>query len=572
MDVRAKDDCRPLARVLLVFGAWALLVAAGPGALTQDGSPWLAVLAFWAWSHAASRPGRFAFWIEWLAGSLGLGITLFWIAYVFAVALPPAAIGMGLYAAGSGWALRRLCSGARWRLPLPVAAPIAWVTFETLRDLLEPPFGMGWLRVGHLASAHEFWLAGARVVGVEGLSFTIVALGAGVSVALRERRPAPLALGGAPFLLAVIGGQVFGAPELEPGPRFLLVQPNFSVDQKQGQLDWRGRLDRQIELTQKGLAQAGPVDAVCWPETSSPASVAGPGVVEAVEAGVGFAPWLNHSANPRQLLRLREIEQIYLEGEVLGAIPESTAFLSGAEEWVVHDGIFRRRNILALWQRVAGADEPVIRRELGAKQKLAPGGETVLGLDRFEMVRDWIFDMAGYLPDFLAGEKSSVLGLERAGKSPVRVGATICFDNAYQGPYLDTVRREPVDLFVMVSNEAWYHGSWELDQMVAFSKVLAVASGRSLIRCTNTGITTVLDPRGRRVDTLLVEGRDRDVAGTLAVTVPVPKPRDQPPPPYARWFAPWRWGLVALGAALAILAGRRPLMPAFGALRPEFDR
>lgn len=547
----------PWARIPWIFGAWAALVAAGPGALWTDGSPWLGVVALGIWAHAAARPGRFALWIEWAAGALGLGTTMFWIHYVSPAALPPAAIGMGLYPALAGWALRRLVGGARLRLPLVVAAPIAWVTFELLRDLLEPPFGMGWLRAGHLAAAHGFWLAGARVVGVEGLSFSMVALGVGAGLALRKRRPLELLPGALTFALVCGLGWLVGPPELAPGPRVLLIQPNFSVYEKQGRLNRNQRLAVKMQLTRAGLDEAGEVDLVCWPETSLPTQLLGPGTLEDIAAGAGFQPWADAGFEPSQLGVLEGLEQRLIEDRILGELPDNTAFLGGGEEWVTADGVLRRRNVLALWQREEQGEaggEP--RRQLGAKVKLAPFGETVFGLERFGWIRNWIAQAAGYLPDFLPGEASSVLVLRGADRSPLRLGATVCFDNAYQGPYLDTIRREPVDLFMMVSNEAWYLRSWEMDQMVAFSKVLAVVSGRSLVRCTNSGVTTVLDPLGRRVDSLRVGGSDREVAGHLAVTVPVPLDRDLPPPPYARWIAPWRWALVGLGLGLAWLAGR----------------
>jgi apolipoprotein N-acyltransferase len=550
----------PLRRAGLVFGAWGLLVAAGPGALSGAGLPWLGVIAMGAWAAGASRPGRFAFAIEWLAGSFGLGATMFWIAYVFQAALPPAAIGMGLYMAVAGWALRRLVGGSA--LPLGVAAALAWVSVETLRDLFEPPIGMGWLRVGHLATAWPGWLGGARVFGVEGLSFSIVALGAGLWGAWRTQGPArraELVAACAPAALVVAAGWLVPAPRVAEGPRLLLVQPSIGVYEKQGRWTAQQRLNHQLELTRDGLGRAsGPIDLVCWPETSAPVDALGSGVADAIRAGIDFVPWRGEERwEPELLLDWPAVERMQIGRRVFDLLPPGAAFSCGLEEWVVHDGYLRRRNALGLWQREGGRDE--LSFASGAKQKLAPGGETVLGLERFELVRGWIFEAAGYLPDFLAAERSEVLLLRARDGREVHVGATVCFDNAFQGPYLETVAREPVDFFLMASNESWYRGSWELDQMIAFSKALAVMSGRALARVTNSGVSAVVGPDGRERARLRVDGVDREVAGTLEVLVPVPEggAAGAPKPPYGRYAGALRWLLGLGGLVLAGIYGRR---------------
>ena len=560
----AQPTLSPLRRTGLVLGAWVSLVAAGPGALDPDGLPWLGAVAMALWAGAACRPGRFAFPIEWLAASLGLGATMFWIAYVFQAALPPAAVGMGLYMAVAGLVCRRLRIG--WRMPVALAAPLAWVALETLRDLLEPPFGMGWLRVGHLAAAWPAWLGGARVVGVEGLSYSIVALGAGAVGAWWARggaRRAELALGLAPLVLVLAAAALTRPPATEPGPNLLLVQPSIGMYQKQGVMTWQERFQLQLDLTREGLANASePVDAVCWPETTAPVDTLAPGVAEAIEDGLDFVPWRESGWDPRGLLNWPYAERTRIGGRVFDLLPAGTAFVCGLEQWVEHQGYLRRRNALGLWQRPElGTNGPAdeLDFQVGAKRKLAPGGETVLGLERYETIRGWIFETAGYLPDFLAADRTEVLHLRTRSGRTYHMGATICFDNAYEAPYLETVRREPVDLFLMASNEAWYEGSWELDQMVALSKAIAVMCGRGIVRVTNRGLTTSIAPDGREQVRLVVDGVDRERAGVLEVRVPVPAGAadEAPLPPYGH-VAPWlRWIWVAAGLGLATVGSRR---------------
>ena len=105
----------------------------------------------------------------------------------------------------------------------------------------------------------------------------------------------------------------------------------------------------------------------------------------------------------------------------------------------------------------------------------------------------------------------------------------------------------------MCSNEAWYERSFEYDQMIAFSRLAAIATGRSVVRATNAGISIVLDPAGREVARLHdPSGEDRMVRGTLAAVVPVPEgDADAVPTAFVRLERAW----IALWLALPFLLG-----------------
>ena len=64
-----------------------------------------------------------------------------------------------------------------------------------------------------------------------------------------------------------------------------------------------------------------------------------------------------------------------------------------------------------------------------------------------------------------------------------------------------------------------------MDQMVAFSRVFALMTGRAFVRATNSGVSLVLGPDGRELGRVQdSSGVDRAVAGFGAWTVPVPAP------------------------------------------------
>ena len=551
-DSRAGAPLRPGPRALLLALAWAVLVAGSPGALLPAGHPLAAVLFAALWSRAALRPGRAAWAVEWAVAAVGFGTLMWWLAYISWAVVPPTGIGMGAYAMVAGLAARR----ARRVLPAPLAATLAWVALETLRDLVLPPFGMGWLRLGHLA-ADTGWLAeSARFWGVAGVSFVLTAVGAGLAHAPRTRSAwrGPGLVGpawAAGSLILGAGLAAVGAPRTEPGPTLLLVQPNIAQDRKVRGAPWQEIVATQAELTLDGIAAARaagePIDLVCWSETMLRVDLAGPDLQAAVEAGAAFDPWFPVAMEAATYVGLLEENETFLVREELlglgsfqGVLPPETAFLAGAEELRAVGGRIRRHNVAALWSAEGE------RNTLG-KRHLVPLGETMYGLERFELGRRVV---GGYVADLHAGPVGPALAFEDRDGRVWRFGAPICFDNAFVDAF-----RADVDFNVVLSNEAWYRDSWEHDQMVAFTRLGAIASGRAVARCTNSGLGFACDARGRELARLVVDGRDREVEGALRVTLPVPSDPASAPP-FAR-FGQWvRWAFVALGVAAAVGGGR----------------
>ncbi|HTF90285.1 MAG TPA: hypothetical protein VK843_17855, partial [Planctomycetota bacterium] len=129
------------------------------------------------------------------------------------------------------------------------------------------------------------------------------------------------------------------------------------------------------------------------------------------------------------------------------------------------------------------------------------------------------------------------------------------------------LREGPLDFHLVASNEAWFLGDQENDQMMAFSRLAAIQTGRSIVRATNSGISAVIDPAGKEVARLVVQGRDREVAGTLRADVPVPLAAERARHTiYVDTWWLWPVALLCWPAILILLsrrlrAGYRPLTP-----------
>lgn len=73
-------------------------------------------------------------------------------------------------------------------------------------------------------------------------------------------------------------------------------------------------------------------------------------------------------------------------------------------------------------------------------------------------------------------------------------GCFICFDSVFPGKDRAV---EDSDFSVVVTNDGWFRTSSGVYQHLRFSKLRAVESGKTLLRCGNTGISAVIDAKGR---------------------------------------------------------------------------
>ena len=77
------------------------------------------------------------------------------------------------------------------------------------------------------------------------------------------------------------------------------------------------------------------------------------------------------------------------------------------------------------------------------------------------------------------------------------LGVSICFEDTFARD----VRRDlpEATLLVNVSNDAWFDGSTEPFQHHAIARMRALESGRYMLRATNTGISSIIGPKGEEL-------------------------------------------------------------------------
>jgi apolipoprotein N-acyltransferase len=217
--------------------------------------------------------------------------------------------------------------------------------------------------------------------------------------------------------------------------------------------------------------------------------------------------------------------------------------------------MFRRQERTLLLGIVVGEDEHRYYNamiKLGAsgrghyfKRHLVPFGEYMpLKL----LLRPLVKLLAIPMSEFSAGRESKPL-LELVGHA---AGLSICYEDTFGD---EVAQALPEAAFLVnASNDAWFGDSLAPHQHLEMARMRSLETGRWLLRATNTGISAIIDQRGR-VRKRLEQFRRGVVEG-------VGEPR-RGMTPYARW-PDWPVVLLALtmlgiGFSAGVKAGHPPV-------------
>jgi apolipoprotein N-acyltransferase len=77
-----------------------------------------------------------------------------------------------------------------------------------------------------------------------------------------------------------------------------------------------------------------------------------------------------------------------------------------------------------------------------------------------------------------------------------KVGLLICYEGAFPYITVDSARRG-AQVFVNITNDAWFGASSAPYQHLAFYTFRAIETDRFVLRAANTGVSAIVDPRGR---------------------------------------------------------------------------
>ncbi|HJV42999.1 apolipoprotein N-acyltransferase [Caulobacter sp.] len=432
----------------------------------------------------AARSLRSAFWRGWLAGVGYFALGTWWIAEAFMVdaanqgwmapfAVAAMAAGLALF-----WGLAALV----YRLARPTGV---WrvLAFAGAFAALE------WAR-GHVLTGFpwnlpgETWRAGsapsqaAALVGAYGLTWITLAIAAAPAV-WREGRGGRVALASAgAALVALYGyGAVVRSRPLAEGPPISvrIVQADIQQDAKWDATRFAQIVQAYVSLTARPYAGQ-PSDLVIWPEGALPAAIN-----DYLAPGTWVRQAILDSVRPGQTLLIGGYRY---EGSV--------------DKPVYYNSLIALRRTATDLEVVGVYD----------KHRLVPFGE-YLPAEAF-LTRIGFKSLAHLGDGFATGPRPAPLRV-----SPnLLVQPLICYESLFPGL---ARRDDDVRVLINVSNDAWFGVTSGPLQHLNLASYRAIESARPILRATPTGVSAVIDARGRLIDGTRL---DLGKSGVIDATIP----------------------------------------------------
>lgn len=431
-----------------------------------------------------AKPLRSAFWRGWLAGVGYFGLGTWWIGEAFMVD-----------AANQGW-----------MAPFAVAAMAAglalfWGLAGLLYRLIKPA-GVGRLLVfagafaalewtrGHVLTGFpwnlpgETWRAGswpsqaAALVGAYGLTWITLAIAAAPAI-WREGKGGRIAVGAAfAGLVALYGyGATVQSRPLAKGPpvSVRIVQADIKQDAKWDAARFAQIVQAYVSLTAKPYAGK-PADLVIWPEGALPAAID-----DYLAPGTWVRQAILDSVQPGQILLIGGYRYE-------GPVDKPTYY-----------------NSLVALRRTTSDLEVV---GVYDKHRLVPFGEY---LPAEKLLTAIGFKSLAHLGDgFATGPRPAPLRVAPA----LLTQPLICYESLFPG----LARRDKdVRVLINVSNDAWFGVTSGPLQHLNLASYRAIESAKPILRATPTGVSAVIDARGR-----IVPGTRLDLGKTGVIDAVIP--------------------------------------------------
>ena len=365
-------------------------------------------------------------------------------------------------AMGLAW---RFGQGRKLDTPFVLVAGAAWIVAEYLRAVLFTgypwnPLGVIWLPVPGVAQVAS-WIGTYALSGL-----TVIAAGALVLASQRHWRfPAAAAAGVA--LLALIPTEITPPLNQPPRPIVRVLQPNIGQETVLDGSYAQKALSELLRLSNDTatILPGGPVPRlIVWPE----------GTVDYwIEEGYPAAWYAKN--DPRTVRRI--IAQTLGPKDIALVGATGLLFKGDTKLDAATNSVFAIDASGAILGRYDKAHLVPYGEYLPMRTILQP-----LGLSRL---------VAGEI-DYEPGPGPRTLNVPGFGE----IGMQICYEIIFSGQTVDPAKR-PAILF-NPSNDAWF-GGWGPPQHLAQARMRAIEEGLPILRATPTGISAIIDARGKVV-------------------------------------------------------------------------
>ncbi|MCE5340832.1 MAG: apolipoprotein N-acyltransferase [Planctomycetaceae bacterium] len=388
------------------------------------------------------------------------------------------------------------------KIPLWFSVPILIVGEETLRGYL-----FSWRFLAHSQFSNISFIQITDIFGTAGVSFVIAMVNgliAEIIITCKEKRKTNLIIGTSITLIIIAAVISYGrhrinqTPECtEAGPRIGIVQSNVPVKAGEDMIPFEQVFLDQLVDSRHAFIQAAP-SLIIWPET----------MVESVL-----------SENYLKLVADGYASKV-INGYLVQHANEGVNILVGA---FAADAAVDANNNIKLNTRYNTAflyepNQPYARQHY-SKIHLVPFGEYIPLKKELPFLFKFLLSMTPYDFDYTldAGSEYTNFKIAANGKN-YNFATSICFEDTVPEVCRKLVAEDGIkqaDWLVNISNDGWFvrpkgkklKASTELSQRMAISVFRAIENRVPMVRCSNTGISCMIDSVGN------IE--DGYIAGTL---------------------------------------------------------
>ncbi len=454
-------------------------------------------LIFHLWSRADRTTAL------WSAGIYGVGVYGTGVSWVYVsmvnfgnmvpamavIAVILFALFLSLYFVVPVFFYTLISSRVSERHRVTILLPILWVVFEWLRGTLFT--GFAWLYLGY--TAVDTWFAAwATVAGVCAVSMLLAGIAGQLCYVWQAGKPAYIR---SILLLAGLAAVSWGLNSVRwveqsgEALNVTMIQADIPLAEK-----WQP--ENRNSLMQTYLAASRAVenaDLIVWPEAAIPM------VLDRVPT-----PYIKD---------LRGLSSSLVFGVVERKVDASNVHLY---------------NSLAVIDAQAGDEEPL---QTYKKRHLVPFGEFF----PLKPLLGWIFDTFNIpMSDFSSGGETQ----GNVSVNGINMVPTICYEDAYPEDW----RRQIADsqIILNISEDAWFGDSLAPHQRLQMARMRAIEFQRSVVRSSNSGLSTIIDERGN-IDAISPQFQPAIFSSPV-----FPMQGETPYAKYGQWPL-WLWIVLMIG-------------------------
>jgi apolipoprotein N-acyltransferase len=502
--------------LVCMLGAIALAFA-----FPKAGQSWLAPLGaaalFWAWERLSLKR---AFFGGWFAGAVYFAISYSWFTYTvgsyvggfaFAIVVIPAGVHALTFACTA------LCTRLAARYApawiVPVAGAASFTVFEWWRSV--GVIGIPFAQIGYSQTSTPLGVF-AAYVGAFGVTFVVMLLGAYIADAVTRRTPRALVVVFSAAIVAWVAAYAAWPARHAPAPfmRVAAVQGNIPQSLKATNVDLA--VTRYTAMT-RDLGAFHP-QLIVWPETV---------VLTVLNDMPSYFNW--NAGTPAERTRMQAI--LKSDTALLGHFGRLAAQLHATL-------------VVGSLDRHWGAEG---LKPYNALYTYGPGGALVNVYDKRQLVPfaeslpapalfSWL-PYADLIGRYGHGTVNAVVPAGAMSFAPL-----ICWESAF-ADVVHTQLQSGAQFLVIPTDDAWFGPTSGTFQHAQIAQMRAIESGEWVLQSASTGISGIIDPRGRWTQATRLD-QQSVVVGSIG----------RPPGSFFARIGPTPVGIAAIVVYLGVLA------------------